>query len=308
MRYLLLNRHNVHMGGDMIQLQGYQKALQKLGHTADYSYDLDPDLSNYDMAWLHHLNWKWSWPHYLACKKQNKPFCIVSIFYPEFHGISKPNMLKMMNDATMIFCLSERIRQEMISFFNLTDELLEKICIVPNGIDQDIFHTEGVRIGRPGFVFSCGRFEEYKGHHRIIEACKLVDLPVVAVGPFSHPNYVERCRKIWSETEIYDGVSQTDLAKWYRAAKVYVLASLTERFGLGIIESVACGSRAVSTIHSRGNEWFTDVPHVDPEDIEALAQAIKGEWDKHPQKTEMDVWTWDRVTQMMLRSIDERNK
>src|SRR5579872_5059480 len=118
MKIILCNRdESGHLGGDSIQLRGYQKALRELGHEALY---LNPSnwyrpTRYYDEAWLFHCNFDWAYWMYKSVKEGGVPFRMIPIFYKGVYvNTDKQRIFEMVKDAKSVHCLSTTERAEMI--------------------------------------------------------------------------------------------------------------------------------------------------------------------------------------------------
>ena len=109
------------------------------------------------------------------------------------------------------------------------------------GIDQDLFTPEGARhpamAALPGPVLlNVGRVAPEKN----LEAFLAADVPgskvVVGDGPA-----LESLRRRYPQVLFLGALSGAELASAYRAADCFVFPSLTDTFGLVIIEALACG-------------------------------------------------------------------
>ena len=297
MRIALLNRHEGgRIGGDMIHLRGHQAGLIKLGYEVDYIYNPKADLCGYDEVWIYHLNFRWAHAHWRNCIKYNKPYRVVSIFYPELKGVGWQAMRRVVEGAICVYCASNAEKLDIVELLNPDC----KIRVVPCGLDKMIFTHKGPKVDTEPFVLSVARFEEYKGHHRVLEACKELNLPVVAIGPYSSMQYVNRCKKINPDALIIGELSQEELTAYYRRAKVFVCASTNDRFNMCITEAVQCGARVITSKQNRGNEWFVNAPIVDPDNQTELQSAISKEWALYPELQGIKVWSWNEVVDSML--------
>jgi glycosyltransferase involved in cell wall biosynthesis len=134
-------------------------------------------------------------------------------------------------------------RGTMTATPSLADELLARgfktVLRWPRGVDVQLFRPRAdgnLGLLRPIFL-TVGRLAVEKN----IEAFLSLDLPgsklVVGEGP-ARDDLARRCPKA-----IFLGTKQgEDLAKIYAAADVFVFPSLTDTFGLVLLEALACGT------------------------------------------------------------------
>ena len=250
MKVALLNQDERSFnGGDSVQLRGYQKALRNLGHQADYYWGLNPDLTGYDEAWLFHINFGWTVYHYEQAISAGVPYRVFAIFYPGMYSnTDHDKMAVILSGAKRVYALSDIEKSELIKEFG---EMW--IDVIPNGVDKSMFYKFESDLLREG-VISAGR--DGKNHEAVANACI----------------------KIGAQHAIITGRPHIEMPVIYNRAKVLVSASLDDRSGLTIFEGAACGCGIVNSKFVWGN-WQVPSPIVDPNDIDALAAAIKSELD-----------------------------
>lgn len=133
----------------------------------------------------------------------------------------------------------------------------ESVSVLRNGVDLELFRPYERRAARHSLqlrrptMLSVGHLLEDKGHHLAIEALtELPDAELVIAGDGPQRAQLEaaarRCgvadRVRWTGT-----LPQTELARYYSAADVTVLASRIEGMPNVVLESLACGTPVIAT-------------------------------------------------------------
>lgn len=109
------------------------------------------------------------------------------------------------------------------------------------GIDQRLFHPDGPRhpamAALPGPVLlNVGRVAPEKNLEAFLDANVAGSKVVVGDGPA-----LEALRRRYPHVTFLGALSGEELASAYRAADCFVFPSLTDTFGLVVIEALACG-------------------------------------------------------------------
>ena len=144
--------------------------------------------------------------------------------------------------AGCVIAVSQYAANEARMAFGLN---AERIHVVLNGLDHEIFRPTGTRCeGR--YFLALSSANPIKNLDRILAAYQQLpqlerpDLVVVAPGVTNEP-------VIDGVSFITDEVPQQELAVWYRGATALVFPSLRETFGLPIIEAMACGCPVITS-------------------------------------------------------------
>ena len=297
MNIALCNRPETWPGGDMVQLRGYQKALQKLGHKADYlSHPIQS--KSYDEAWIFHVNFYWALNHVKAAVKYNIPYRLFPIYYPELHEmINLSDIQYMFDHAIKVYYLSEAesldVRQDNFSV------PCARYKVIDNGVDTDIFYPF---LRQPCGVVSVGRFLESKGLHHVIECCKTLGFPLEIIGFTSDIRYEDYCRELaeGSYTNISCNLSQKDMASIFSGCRVIVCASHSERNNLAILEGAACGVTPVDSIYNRAfplHGFYVANPH----DHKNLTEMIELAWNS-PLDYSSHIKDWSDIVKDILNN------
>jgi len=127
----------------------------------------------------------------------------------------------------------------------------ERWRVLPNGVDTDRFHAEGVH-GEGDYLLFVGRLVPYKGLHVLLKALAMrpPGVPLLVVGDGPLRGRLEReARRLGVNVRFLGHVSDEDLPRLYRGARLTILPSVTrqEAFGLSLLESMACGTPVVAS-------------------------------------------------------------
>ncbi|MGH7415892.1 MAG: glycosyltransferase family 4 protein [Candidatus Rokuibacteriota bacterium] len=208
---------------------------------------------------------------------------------------------------------------------------LERVRVIPNGVDParfapmrraDARRLAGLPAGSPVLLTVAGLYEG-KGQHLVMEVLPSLlarhpDLLYVMVGsPRPGDGYRGRLQqRAWrlgvQEHVRFIGPRRHDeLARWFSAADVTVLATQSEGWPNVLLESLACGTPVVATRVGGTPEIVRDgldgllVPYGDtPALAEALGRALDTAWDRTELTRRALTFDW---AESVERSLDELN-
>lgn len=134
--------------------------------------------------------------------------------------------------------------------------------VIPNG--RALVPPPDVR--RERLVLSVGRvWDEAKNVQLVADAAPAIDGRVVVIGPGPAPAGVEHLGALAP-----DAVSD-----WLARAAVYAEPARYEPFGLAALEAALCGCALVlGDIPSLREVWHDAASYVEPDDVDALAEAV----------------------------------
>jgi teichuronic acid biosynthesis glycosyltransferase TuaC len=208
----------------------------------------------------------------------------------------------------------------------------ERVRVIPNGVDTRKFmpmdriqarRLAGLPEHRKIMLTVAGIYEG-KGQHTVVDILpslreKYPDLLYVLVGN-SRPGEQYRRRlteAIWrlglnDHVLIAGPQPHADLARWFSAADVSVLATQSEGWPNVLLESLACGTPAVATRVGGTSEIVRDgqdgalVPYDDPGALgQAIARALDTPWDRSALVQRARAFDW---VDSVENALDELNQ
>lgn len=190
-----------------------------------------------------------------------------------------------------------------------------KLHVLRNGVDLERFHPlppaeARVSLGLPSgiLLLSVGHLVERKGHHITVEI--LTQLPqahLVIIGEGEERDRIRehaRALGVMDRVMLAGAIPNAELARWYSAADILVLASSREGWANVLLESMACGTPVVAT-----HIWGTPEVVCDPvagrlvevREGKAFAQAVRALLDNYPDRAAVrryaEGFSWEATTQ-----------
>ena len=194
--------------------------------------------------------------------------------------------------ASKVIAVSENTKNDIANYFKIRKG---KINIIYEGVDEqfkiisdDQKITEikkKYNITKP-FIFYTGVWRNHKNLVGLIKAFGILKNKYkldhqLVLGGKEDPYYPE-VRETWeklglgSEIIRTGFIDQEDLPLFYNAAKLFIIPSFYEGFGLIGLESMACGTPVVSSDRTSLPEVLGDAAiYFDPKDSEEIAKKIK---------------------------------
>ena len=209
----------------------------------------------------------------------------------------RPRGIAVMRHAHRVFFLSEAYRAQVFGKYVPQKEhgaLLEKCCIIPNGID-DFWFRNPPEAGSEGAedcirLVYAGRIDKNKNIPTIQKAMALlrsrgISSTLTVVGKAEDPRELKKiCED--PHTRYLPPVPKEELIGIYRGHDLFVMPSFTESFGLVYAEAM---SQGLPVIYSKGQGFDRQFPegeagyHVAPESAEDVADKIEAVWHKRQE-------------------------
>ena len=202
-----------------------------------------------------------------VAKKLNKPFTVTARgtdinLIPEFDK-PKRQIQQVLQDSNHNIAVCEALRQEMIKL----GAEPTTVTTLRNGVDLELFsfsdetqqHQLREQLNLPidnPVIISVGHLIERKGHNLVIEALShLPKLTLLIAGDGPEQKSLQQLVQklnLGSRVIFLGSISQSQLAEYYGACDLMVLASSREGWANVLLEAMACGTPVVAT-----NIWGT---------------------------------------------------
>jgi glycosyltransferase involved in cell wall biosynthesis len=228
------------------------------------------------------------------------------------HVVYRPVSRLVFSACSRIVCASAAEGEALKDRF---PKLRVPVVLVPHGVDTAAFVDAEPFSAGSLVVLAAGRMEPYKHFDRVALAADAMPLgiEVVLLGEGPAREALERLvneRNLRGRVRVLGGVSNGDVRRWFRTAKVLVSMSSRESFGLTIVEALASGVPVVASDIAAHRELADGQPtgavrlvpiDAGPNEIaDAVASAIH---DGLPHG--VHVASWDDTTQRILTIYEE---
>jgi glycosyltransferase involved in cell wall biosynthesis len=240
--------------------------------------------------------------------------------------LRRPQLRWALRRAARVIAVSETLRDDAVALGIPP----EKIRVIENGIDTGLFHPQDRtaarrRLGLPEngpVLVSVGTLAPRKGFQLVIEALpalaeRFPGLRFVIVGGAGAEGAMEaELRGLAERLGVADRVifagprQREELAAFYSAADVSVLASAHEGCPNVVLESLACGTPVVGTPVGSIPSLLSDseagrlTERTVPALTEALSIALSRAWDRNKVRACVVDRTWEAVGREVMEEVE----
>lgn len=194
--------------------------------------------------------------------------------------------------AAKVISVSQNTKKDIIKYFKVNPQ---KIEVTYEGVEQSFFAAKNrarienlmnkYGLKRP-FIFYTGVWRNHKNLVGLIKAFDIIKKKFgleydLVLGGNEDPYYPE-VRATWKKLGLENDIKrvgfipQDELPVFYSAARLFVIPSFYEGFGLIGLESFASGTPVVSSNRTSLPEILGDAAlYFDPHDHEEMAQTMK---------------------------------
>jgi glycosyltransferase involved in cell wall biosynthesis len=198
----------------------------------------------------------------------------------------------------------------------------EKIRVIPNGIDPELFHPLDKAVARQHIGLAAGRILltvgsliELKGIHLLVDALEKLhrsgrlDFSTYIIGKGEMKGRLQSQIagfNLQDRVFLVGEVPNADLLYWYNAADLFFLGSSREGWPNVVSESLACGTPVIATRVSGIPEIISspELGLLIERDVEGFAEALIAgfgkNWDRNLIARAGQARTWSRVAEEVV--------
>jgi glycosyltransferase involved in cell wall biosynthesis len=151
--------------------------------------------------------------------------------------------------APITLTVSEFSRRQIIEWYGVPET---RVVCVGNGVSDEFFESgPSASFSRPFFLY-VGNTKPHKNTGVLLDATRnlIRDHDIALVMVMKSNETIEKqidIRGLQSHVTLISGLSDHELATWYRGAIGLVMPSLYEGFGLPVVEAMACGCPVIGS-------------------------------------------------------------
>ena len=231
------------------------------------------------------------------------------------------DLTRKINESDVIVAISNFVMQDVLKHIFISPE---KRRVVYNGCN--IIELENIvapyNAPTTQFLYSIGVIAEKKNFHVLPALLKNNELQLIISGIVENEQYknriIEEAKKYGVESRvIFTGpVSENDKQWYYKNCTAFVFPSLSEGFGLPVIEAMYFGKPAIlsstSSLPEVGGEYAYYFNNFEPEDMEkVLKESLLHYNTTHPStliKKWANSFSWEKAAKEYLEIYDSLGK
>jgi glycosyltransferase involved in cell wall biosynthesis len=190
-----------------------------------------------------------------------------------------------LKSADRIICYTQMEKEKLVDMLKIDSE---KISVIPNGVNIDLFHPDPDTDKRSDqskaiTILWVGRFVRGKGVEYIIQAAKKLvkevpDLKILLVGDGPSKEKIKSLIEKFDLNKnviIKENIANENMPKIYQKSDIFVLPSLNEGVPKTLLEAMACGKPVIISEFPHLAELIKNAALTFPKgDVHALADKI----------------------------------
>ena len=193
---------------------------------------------------------------------------------------------------------------------------LNKITVINNGIDTDIFSPDNSIERKPYRLITTASADvPLKGLDYTLKALSILqenlpEIELIVIGKLKEEGHTARLIKrlnIQEKVHFKTGLTKEDIAKEYAKSSISIVSSLYEGFGYPVIEAMSCGvpliAAKTSSIPELTGDFACLIPAKDEETLTKSISIIFSSYDQYKIIAEkgrqhiIDNFNWLKITQ-----------
>ncbi len=213
-----------------------------------------------------------------------------------------------------VFTVSETTKADIHEAYKVP---LDRIWVVPNGIDRSIFHPPATTAPRESFLLAVGAGIAHKNIHELLEHAALWRDRYRLVVVSCRGSYRRMLQRIAAERGVQDRVELIEyapldaLVSLYQRCAAFIYPSRWEGFGIPPLEALACGARViVSDIPAHREVLGSAARFVKLGDRADWARALAELEQPQPsaaggalQHAPLERFTWERSAELLVQHL-----
>ncbi|HEX4663282.1 MAG TPA: glycosyltransferase family 4 protein [Terriglobales bacterium] len=187
------------------------------------------------------------------------------------------------------------------------------IAVVPYGVDLEFF-TPGQEIQEKFTVLFVGQLVRQKGLHYLLEAWRRLKLPNAELRIVGSPGS-KRLKEYSGDATFLGTLEKDELRTEYRRADLLCLPSLSDGFGLVVLEALACGTPVLATSTCGASDLIRDSANgfvIPPADLARLMERLEWTVRNRPFLRDMrsearktaELYPWSRFRQRLVNVVE----
>ncbi|WP_022671151.1 glycosyltransferase family 4 protein [Hippea alviniae] len=243
--------------------------------------------------------------------------CSVSKKFYSFYNFLIPKIAK---NSLLIFTVSEFSKNDISKNLNIDKD---KVEVIYNAIACKFKRIDSIK--KKNIILSVATLQPYKNMEGLIKSFILLkskysefkNYKLVLVGGINQKVFrnTGTLNLIGNKQNIvFTGyVSDNELVKWYNKAKLFVLVSKFEGFGIPPLEAMACGTPViVSNVASLPEVCGDAAYYVDPYNVENIAKGMKTVLENESLQKELiqkgfkrvKMFSWEKSAQKIIGILE----
>lgn len=152
----------------------------------------------------------------------------------------------LINRADVLVCISEFSKKDVLAHCDTGNKPLHVIHNGTNLLDKPVLRQHSYKPRKP-FLFSIGVINRKKNFHVLLPLLQRNTMELVIAGKFDDSNYLSHLRQQSRELGVEDNlhllgrVSEEEKAWYFNNCDAFALPSISEGFGLPVVEAMSCG-------------------------------------------------------------------